>query len=281
MTALQVNAELAEPDLDAGPARLFWLDTFNSTRRFVFRGMRQPDVVLGGVIMPIVFVVLFGYVFGSSITVDGGNYHQYLMSGLFAQSALFSSASVAVAVATDMSEGVIDRFRVMPITRSALLLGRTLSTMIIGLPSMLVMICCALAVGWRPQAGVLHAVLGFLLLQLFSFAMGWVGALVGMYASGPQAADALAMIPTFILGFVSNVYVQTDHMPTWLRVFAEWNPMSSVVAAGRTLFGGTPASAGPQPWPLAHPILTTTLVAAALLLTIMPVAVRKYASTDS
>src|SRR5215469_4862548 len=129
-------------------------DISTTTLRYVLRARSQPDVIIGSVLMPVIFVVLFGYVFGSAIHLPGGHYRTYLMSGLFAQTTLFSSSSVAVAVATDMSEGVIDRFRALPIARSAVLLGRTLSTVIIGLPSLAVMITCALIVGWRPESGL-------------------------------------------------------------------------------------------------------------------------------
>lgn len=142
-----MTALIVEPLTPASRARFALTDAVTATRRFLLRSLRQPDIVIGGLLMPIVFVLLFGYVFGSSIHVPGGNYRAYLMSGLFAQSTLFASASVAVAVATDMSEGVIDMFKTLPITRSSVLIGRTVSTQIVGLPSLAVMICCGLAVG--------------------------------------------------------------------------------------------------------------------------------------
>ena len=123
------------------------LDAYTATRRFLIRGMRQPDVIFGSVLIPVIFVVLFGYVFGSSIRIPGGNYRSYLMPGLFAMSVLFSAANVAVAMATDMSEGVVDRFRTLPIARSAIVIGRSLSSLVLGIPVLLVMILCGLAVG--------------------------------------------------------------------------------------------------------------------------------------
>lgn len=250
-------------------------DIRTTTLRYVLRARSQPDVIIGSVLMPVVFVVLFGYVFGSAIHVPGGHYRTYLMSGLFAQTALFSSSSVAVAVATDMSEGVIDRFRTLPIARCAVLLGRTISTVIVGLPSLAVMITCALVVGWRPGAGLGHAVAGFALLSLFGFAMSWVGALIGMLARSPQAADGLSMLPAFVLGFVSNVFVPTAGLPTWLRVVAEWNPLSAVVAAARQLFG-TPQGGTAGVWTLQHPVVTTLAMGMVLLAVLVPVTVRRY-----
>ena len=256
------------------------IDAYNATRRFLIRGKRQPDIIFGSVLFPVVFVVLFGYVFGSSISIPGGDYHSYLMSGLFAQSTLFASANVAVAVATDMNEGVIDRFKTLPIARSSILIGRGISTMILGLPALAVMIVCALAVGWRPQNGIFDAFLGFLLIELFAFALCWLGILIGLVAKSSQAADVLINIPVFLLGFISNVFVDTSKMPFWLRDFANWNPVSAVVAAGRNLFGNT---IGPPPagvWSLEHPEITTIGLALIIIAIFVPLSVRRYSRTS-
>lgn len=267
---------IAEPLTPASRIRFALTDAVTATRRLLLRSLRQPDIVIGGLLMPVIFVLLFGYVFGSSIHVPGGNYRAYLMSGLFAQTTLFSSASVAVAVATDMSEGVIDRFKALPITRSSVLIGRTVSTVIVGLPSLVVMICCALAVGWRASNGVGEAVTGFALLSLFGFSMGWVGAVIGLHARSAQSADVLSMVPAFLLGFVSNVFVNTANLPAWLRAFANWNPMSAVVAASRTLFGTSEGVPEPAVWSLQHPVVTTIGMSVALLGVMVPLAVRRY-----
>ncbi len=239
MTAINPATLIIEPASAAARFRFGFRDFYTMTRRYVLRARRQGDVIFGSLLMPVIFVVLFGYVFGSAISVPGGHYRAYLMSGLFAQSTLFASSTVAVAVATDMSEGVIDRMRTLPIARSAVLVGRSASNLIIGLPSLLVMIVCALLVGWRAEAGPGRAVLGFLLLELFSFAMAWVGIWLGMVARSTQSADTLSILPAFLLGFISNVFVPTQGLPPWLRLFAEWNPLSAVVAAARQLFGTT------------------------------------------
>ncbi len=260
----------------ASRARFALADAVTATRRYLLRSMRQPDIVIGGLLMPIVFVLLFGYVFGSSIHVPGGNYRAYLMSGLFAQATLFSSAAVSVAVATDMSEGVIDRFKVLPIARSSVLIGRTVSTVITGLPSTAVMITCALVVGWRAENGLGDAVAGFAVLALFGFAMGWVGVVIGLYVKSPQSADVFAMVPSFLLGFVSNVFVNTANMPAWLRVFANWNPMSAVVVASRTLFGTSQGVPEPSVWSLQHPVVTTLGMSVILLGVMVPLGLRRY-----
>jgi ABC transporter DrrB family efflux protein len=251
-------------------------DAYTATRRFLIRGRRQPDVIFGSVLIPVIFVVLFGYVFGSSISIPGGNYRSYLMPGLFAMSVLFNSNNVAVAVATDMSEGVVDRFRTLPIARSAIVIGRSISGMLLGIPALVVMILCGLAVGWRAEDGLGNAALAFLLFEFFGFAMGWLGILVGLLAGSAQAADVIITIPTFLLGFISSVFVDPSKMPTWLRVIADWNPMSALVTAGRQLFGNTIGRPPSGVWSLDHPIATTIGLALVIVVILFPICVRLY-----
>ena len=250
------------------------------TMRYVLRARSQPDLIIGSVLMPVIFIVLFGYLFGSAIHVPGGNYRTYLISGLFAQMTIFSSSAVAVAVATDMSEGVIDRFRTMPIARPAVLAGRTLSNIIVGMPGLAVMIGCGLVAGWRAQDGLGPAVGGFALLILFGFAMSWIGVLIGLVARSPQSADTLSMLPAFLLGFVSNVFVPIAGMPAWLKVIAEWNPVSAVVAAARQLFGTAQAGGAAGSWPLTHPVVVTLGMSVLMLAVLIPVCVRRYAQQE-
>ncbi len=270
-----MSAAVVEPGSVLERFRFALRDTGNTTRRYVLRTRTQMDMVVGSVLVPVIFIVLFGYVFGSAIHVPGGQYHAYLMSGLFAQSTLWASAPVAVAVATDMSEGVIDRLRTLPISRSSVLLGRAISNLIVGLPSLAVSIVCALVIGWRPEAGIGKAVLGFALLQMFGFAMCWIGAFIGMIARSPQSADTFSMLPAFILGFVSNVFVPTQGMPAWLRTFAEWNPLSAVVAAARRLFGTTQGGSSGV-WSLEHPVITTIAMGVLVSAIFIPLTVRMY-----
>lgn len=259
-----------------GPLPLGLVDAYTATYRYLRRGVRQPDVIFGSILIPVIFVVLFGYVFGSSISIPGGNYRSYLMPGLFAQAILFGSNSVAVGIATDMSEGVIDRLKTLPIARSAILIGRSISSLLLGIPSLVVMILCALAVGWRPEHGAGSAALAFGLYELYGFAVIWLGIVVGLLARSSQAADVIISLPTFLLGFISNVFVDPARMPAWLEVIANWNPMSAVVTAGRQLFGN---SIGPPPagvWPLEHPIATTIGLSILIVAVLAPLSVRRY-----
>jgi ABC-2 type transport system permease protein len=273
-----MTSPVIEPLTPSARLRFSVRDAATATRRFVLRSARQRDIIISSMIMPVVFVLLFGYVFGSSITVPGGDYRSYLMSGLFAQTMLFAAGSVAVAVATDMTEGVIDRFKTLPIARSSLLIGRSVSSAIVGMPSLAVMVGTALAVGWRPHGGLGNTIFAFALIWFFGGAMGWVGAAVGLLASSPESANVLCIVPTFLLGFISNVFVDPAPMPTWLRVAADWNPMSAVAAAARELFRTAHGPAPPGVWTLQHPVVATIAIIAVLDTVVMPLSVRRYST---
>lgn len=263
--------------------RLPWsvVDAYTATLRYMRRGLRQPDVIFGSILFPIIFVVLVGYVFGGSIKVPGRDYRSYLMPGLFSQAILFGSNSVAVGIATDMSEGVIDRFKTLPIARSAIVIGRSVSSLLLGLPAMMVMILCALAVGWRPTGGLGNAGLAFGLYELYGFAMIWLGILVGLMARSAQAADVIIGFPTFLFGFISNVFVDPTNMPPWLRFFANWNPISALVTAGRQLFGNSIGPPPPGVWSLDHPVVTTIGLSILIVAIVAPFCVRRYRRISS
>ena len=164
----------------------------------------------------------------------------------------------------------------MPIARSAIVIGRSLSTLILGIPVLVVMIACGLAVGWRADNGLGNAVLAFLLFELFGFAIGWLGVLVGLLAGSAQAADVIINIPIFLMGFISSVFVDPAKMPVWLRVVAYWNPMSALVGAGRQLFGN---NFGPPPsgvWSLEHPVITTVGLGLIIIFVVAPICVHLY-----
>jgi ABC-2 type transport system permease protein len=267
---------IVEPLTAAARLRFSVRDAVTVTRLFALRSTHELDAVAISIVMPVIFVLLFSYVFGSSMTVPGGDYRSYLLSGMLAQGTLFSAGTVAVAVATDMRDGVIDRFKTMPISRSSVLFGRTIATGVAGLPGLAVMTGCAFAVGLRPQRGLGETIGAFALIFCFAWTVCWVGAIVGLLASSPGAANGLTMVPSFLLAFVSNVHVDPARMPTWLRLIAEWNPLSAVVAAVRELFG---TASGPAPdgvWHLQHPIVTTVAMTVVLFAVLVPWSVRLY-----
>jgi ABC-2 type transport system permease protein len=271
-----MTQSVVEPLTPAARLRFAMNDSVTVTRRFVLRGLRQPEAMITRTIMPLFFVVLFGYVFGSSITVPGGHYMSYLMSGMLPVGPLFSAGAVAVAVATDIHEGVVDLFRTMPIARSSVLVGRTIATTVVAIPSNLVLIGCAFAVGLRTHRGIVDTLYGFALIVGFTVAMNWVGAAVGLFASNPESASTLSTLPGLILGFTSNVYVDPVHMPAWLRVIAEWNPASAIVSAVRELFGTAYLREPPGAWPLEHPVVTAIVMIVVLIGALVPLSVRQY-----
>jgi ABC-2 type transport system permease protein len=243
------------------------------------RHIRQvPDRLLNATVSPIMFVLLFAYVLGSAIAVKGSNYREFLMPGIFVQTVAFTCASTAMGVANDMSKGLIDRFRSLPMARSAVLVGRTSADLVEGLIGIVVMATCGLAVGWRVHDGFARAIAGFALLVLFGFAMNWLGTIIGLLMRSPEAVQSLVFITLFPITFVANTFVPTENMTPWLRDVADWNPISALVAACRELFGNVGAPYTGGAWPLRHPVPAAFLYSVLLLAIFAPLAVRRYRS---
>jgi ABC-2 type transport system permease protein len=277
MTAIALD----RPDLPTEPAttKLWWAvkDTWVLARRSIARIIREPEQLSDVTIQPVIFVLLFTYVFGSAIILPGGgSYHQYLISGMFGMTMAGSAPGTAVGLTTDMSTGLIDRFRSLPMSRSAVLAGRTLADLLTQVIGIAVLVATGLAVGWRIHNGLADAVLAAALSLLFAFAMTWAGACAGMLIRSPEAAQALGFIVFLPLSFVSNAFVPTQGMPTWLRNFANWNPMSAVAATCRTLFGGPNPAKFVNAWPMQHPELAVLIWSIALIAVFAPTAVFLY-----
>ena len=270
----------------AGPApgpvlsRAWWAakDTWVLCRRSIARIAREPEQLSDVTIQPVMFVLLFTYVFGSAIRLPGAGsgYHQYLISGMFGMTMAGSAPGTAVGLTTDMASGLIDRFRSLPIARSAVLAGRALSDLSTQLLGIVVLCATGLAVGWRIHNGVADALLALLLSLLFAFAMTWAGACAGMVLRGPESAQALGFIVFLPLGFVSNAFVPTQGMPGWLRAFANWNPISALAATCRDLFGGGNPSSSIPAWPMQHPELAVLAWSVGLIAVFAPTAVWLY-----
>ncbi|MDP9374995.1 MAG: ABC transporter permease, partial [Chloroflexota bacterium] len=225
------------------------------------------------------FVFLFAYVFGSAIQVPGGgSYREFLLPGIFAQSITFLAITTAVGVANDMQKGIIDRFRSLPMARSAVLVGRTVADLAQSVLGILVMAGCGLIVGWRAHNGLLSTLAGFGLLLLFGFAMTWVGTFLGMLVRTPETANTLGFVALFPITFIANTFVPTEGMPTFLRALADWNPLSATVAACRRLFGNPGAAYTGDAWPLQHPVAASLGYSLLLLAIFIPLAVRRYRS---
>ncbi|TVL93879.1 ABC transporter permease [Streptomyces sp. SAJ15] len=258
-------------------------DSLVIAQRNIIRMARIPEVVIFGLIQPIMFVVLFSYVFGGSIAVGGSTdpsvYREFLMAGIFAQTVTFATAGAGAGIAEDMHKGLIDRFRSLPMARGAVLTGRTLADLVQTALTLVVLAVVAVIVGWRVHEGLLKALAGFCLLLLLGHAFSWIGALIGLSVRTPEAATSGGLIWLFPLTFVSNAFVPADRMPTVLRHIAEWNPFSATVQACRELFGNLPPGYPvPDAWPMQHPIQASLLWSLLIIGCFRTLAVRKYRS---
>jgi ABC-2 type transport system permease protein len=271
--SLPIGAAAAEPRL----LRAWWAmkNSWVLARRSVARIAREPEQLSDVTIQPVIFVLLFTYVFGSAIHLaGGGSYHQFLISGMFGMTMAGTAPGTAVGLTSDMSTGLIDRFRSLPISRAAVLVGRTMSDLATQVLGLVVLVATGLAVGWRMQHGIGDALLAAGLSLLIAFAMTWVGACAGMLLRSPETAQALGFIFFLPLSFVSNAFVPTQGMPAWLRDFANWNPLSAVAAACRNLFGGNVPT--PDAWPMQHPELAVLIWSVGLIAVFAPTAVYLY-----
>ncbi|GCD43386.1 MULTISPECIES: ABC transporter permease [Streptomyces] len=256
-------------------------DSLVLARRNLIRMKRIPEVVLFGLIQPIMFVVLFTYVFGGSIQVGGSlsqqTYREFLMAGIFAQTVTFATAGAGAGIADDMHKGLIDRFRSLPMARGAVLTGRTLADLVQTTLTLIVLALVALLIGWRTHENIGKVVAGFALLLLLGYAFSWIGALIGLTVRTPEAATSGGLIWLFPLTFISNAFVDSNKLPTVFRHIAEWNPFSTTVQAARELFGNLPPGfKTPDAWPMQHPIIASVLWSVLILVFFRTLAVRKY-----
>jgi ABC-2 type transport system permease protein len=251
-------------------------------KRNVIKIKRVPEVLVFTLLSPIMFVLLFGYVFGGAIDVPGVHYREFLIAGIFAQTVIFGSTFTGAGLAEDMQKGIIDRFRSLPMTRSAVLLGRTASDVIYNLLSILVMTGTGLLIGWRIRGTLLEAIGALVLLLVFAYAFSWVMAYVGLLVPTPEVVNNASFMVIFPLTFVANTFVPREDLPGALKAFADWNPVSSVTQATRELFGNVdPNAAAPGAWSLQNPILYTLLWVAILLAVFVPISVRRYQRAGS
>ncbi|MGH3095346.1 MAG: ABC transporter permease [Streptosporangiales bacterium] len=251
------------------------VDGWTLVRRNLNRLKHSPGEIIGTLLAPIIMIIMFGYIFGSAIPVPGGgNYREYLIPGLFAMSSTFSVMATLQRVAADNGKGVMDRYRSMPMARSAVPFGHTGADLIMHAIGTVLMMLCGLAVGWRIRDGLLDALAAFGLLLLFAYALMWVGVFFGLMTKNEETADRVFPI-VMPITMISNAFVPTGGMPVWLQAIADWNPVSAVVAASRELFGN-PGVVTSTAWPLQHPVLATLGWSLALLVVFVPLAVYRY-----
>jgi ABC-2 type transport system permease protein len=239
---------------------------------------RIPELAIFAVLQSIMFVLLFAYVFGGAIPLPGGgSYREFLMPGIYAQTVAFAAATTAIGMTDDLSKGLIDRFRSLPMARSAVLSGRTLSDLVYNGGILIVLMLSGLAVGWRVHTGPLEFLAGVALLLLFTFAMSWVGVWLGLSVPTVEVANQVAFTVIFPLTFLSNIFVPTETLPPLLRPVAEWNPVSALTAATRQLWGN-PNPYATSGFPAEHPIELTLIWVAVLIAIFAPLGVRRYRS---
>ncbi|WP_030373972.1 ABC transporter permease [Streptomyces rimosus] len=261
-------------------------DSLTVAKRNLIRMLRIPEMVIFGLIQPIMFVVLFSYVFGGSINVGGSTssaaYREFLMAGIFAQTVTFATAGAGAGIADDMHRGLIDRFRSLPMARGAVLTGRTLADLVQTALTLVVLAVVAFLVGWRSHENLGKVLAGFALLLLLGYAFSWIGALIGLSVRTPEAATSGGLIWLFPLTFISNAFVPSDNMPTFLRHIAEWNPFSATVQAARELFGNLPPNyKAPDAWPMQHPVWASLIWSVLIIVAFRTLAVRKYRSATA
>lgn len=247
-------------------------------RRNLVKIRRVPDLLVGAVVSPIMFVLLFAYVFGGAIEVPGVSYREFLIAGIFAQTVVFGATITGSALAEDLQKGVVDRFRSLPVHQASVLLGRIFADLVFNLVTVAVMSLTGLLVGWRVRTSPGEALLGVGLLLLLSFGLSWVMALVGLVVRAPEVVNNVSFVVVFPLTFVANTFVPADTLPGPLRAFAEWNPVSTATQACRELFGnlGTAPVPVPDVWSMRHPALYTVLCSLAIAAVFLPLAVHRY-----
>jgi ABC transporter DrrB family efflux protein len=269
--AAGVTDETVGQDVPTG-AVWMWRDTWTEALRHLRAMPRSPDIVIFSSVQPIMFVLLFVYVFGESVTVPGGDYTQYVMAGIFAQTVVFGTTFTSIGIADDMTKGIIERLRSLPMFQPAVLLGRSVSDLVRNVFTFFIMLAVAFAVGWSIDGPLLDFVVAALILLSFGYALSWVQAWIGVSVKTVEAANSAGFIWMFPMTFISSAFVDPSRMPSWLETIANANPFSIVTDVVRDLYNG--ASPGSDLWVAIVWIVGITVV-------FMTLALRKYSRTTA
>ncbi len=259
------------------PLAHFGADVWVLVKRSIARIWREPETLADVTFVPVIFILMFAYVFGGAIGLPGGgSYHEYLIGGMLGMGLAQTAPGVATALVTDMSTGLIDRFRSLPMSRWAVLMASSVAELATQMIGGVVVVGVGLAIGWRVHTGPADVAAAFALALLFGYAFTWAGICLGMLLRSPEAAQQSGFLIFLPLTFISSAFVPTQGMPGWLQPVANWNPMSALAATSRHLFGNPNPAAAVPAWPLQHPELAVVAWSAAMLLVFAPLAVRLY-----
>jgi ABC-2 type transport system permease protein len=272
----QALAPTLAPARPAGRLRHAARDVLVLTGRNFIHLAREPLRLSDVTIQPVLFTLLFVYVFGAGIVISGGSYADFAVAGLLAMNLTTSAIGTAVGISTDLRTGVIDRFRTLPMWKPSVLVGRSLADLLSAVLCAAIVIATGLIVGWRPDASLASTLAGVGIFLLFSYGVSWGCACLGILSQDAESAQGLGLIILFPLAFVSNALVPTRHMPAVLQTIADWNPVSTVTAAARQLFGNPNPSASIHVWPMQHPVIASLLWSVALLAVFAPLASALY-----
>jgi ABC transporter DrrB family efflux protein len=239
------STQVAAPAREAGARPIAFhvlRDTFAVMQRNLIGYRRVPQLLVFSTIQPVIFVLMFRYVFGGAIRVPNGSYVDFLMPGIFVQTVVFGSIATAIGLAADMKSGLMERFHALPMARSAVLTGRTLADLSRNVFVVILMMVVGFLVGWRIHTNVLGLVAGAGLVLFFGFAMSWIFATVGLAVGDPETAQAAAFPVLAPLVFASTAFVSSTTMPNWLAAFADHQPVSITANAIRALVNGGPTA---------------------------------------
>ncbi|GAA5078882.1 ABC transporter permease [Nocardia iowensis] len=281
MTAVVDVPKTQVVQFDSGPRLRIFRDSAIVAYRNLLTILRVPTLLVTATIQPLMFVFLFAYIFGASL--GGSQYREFLLAGIFTQTVAFNAAFTTVGLAGDLQKGIIDRMRTLPMSRLAVLMGRTLSDLVVNVLSVAVMVGCGYVVGWRINGGIADAALAFGVILLFAFAMSWVGALTGLLSPNVEVAQSAGLIWLFPLSFISSAFISAETLPGPLRTIAEWNPITAVSAAGRKLFDNSapPSFAPATGWAADHCVEYAVGCSLAILVIAVPLALLRYRKVAS
>jgi ABC transporter DrrB family efflux protein len=276
---MTITADL--PIAPVRPAERSWLssrlhDVVVLTRRNLVHIAREPLQLSDVTVQPVLFTLLFIYVFGSGVPIHGGTYTDFAVAGLIMLNLTTSAIGTAVGLSSDLTTGVVDRFRTLPMWRAAVLVGRSVADVMTATLCTVIVALTGLAIGWRTDASALSVLSGFLVALLFAYALSWACSCLGIISKGPESAQGIGLVILFPLAIVSNAMVPTTGMPGWLQAIATWNPVSAVTAAVRDLFGNPNPSATIAAWPMQHPVEAAILWSVGIIAVFAPLAASLY-----